>query len=152
MATAQLTAFYFNSQKAKPPYKQLEDFCFFKPSKGYSPEVCDTFKSLLAQQKVPSWAASVLPIVDLENGGGVGKIKKPRLYGCPGIFLLCPTIKGNVLEVPIAAFDMDITPGKFYTVYNLDDTTESLTIWVPQDAMDLNIDAEYDIYLSDKAV
>lgn len=141
LAVAQLTAFYFNSQKAKPPYGKVEDFCFFKERTMHPPEVYIAFQSLLQEQKVPSWSVSILPASEMEATKVIGKPPKIRLFSAPGIFILAPKIDGKYIESPMAAFDDDVIKGCYTRVYNIDDVSESYQIWIPNDLENLMLDS-----------
>ena len=142
---AQLTAFYYNSQKTKPPYKNVEDFCFFKPRQGLPEKLCNTFRNLLDATLVPAWCAIELPIVELENGATDGRPATPRLYSAPGIFLVAPEVYEETIVVAMAAFDEGILPGQYYLAFNVDNRNEKVRFWLPQDALNVMFDVEFDI-------
>lgn len=145
IAIAQLTTFYFNSQKSKPPYKNVDDFCFFKAKDRFSDAVCSTFRSLLDANKVPNWAVSVLPIIELDSGAISNRPVYPRLYSAPGIFLLCPSFYEDCMQVAIAAFDDAVEPGKYHIVLDVDNKANRVRLWLPQDALNYAVNVSFDV-------
>lgn len=129
---AQLTAIYVNSQKTKPPYARLYDFCLFK-SEGESlipPEICDTFLKLVDDNDIPSWAISLAPLDEIRKGKGNGRVMYPRLWMCRGLALIAPRLEEGVLTAGIVVAEDDHPFGEV-EVWDVD-TQKSHTLRIPE--------------------
>lgn len=139
IAIAQLSSLLYRFNVTKPPYKSTEDFCFFKSQdKKFSTACCNTFQSLLDDQKIPTWAISEIPVMELIEGATDGRAKPPRAFVAVGILLICPEIVNlEWVQCDIAVFDTHIKPG-IHVVYDCD-TRQAFRVEIPEDAKNYEV-------------
>lgn len=141
ITTAQLASLLYRFNVTKPPFRTTEEFCFFRSKEyQYSESLCNTFYSLLNDQKIASWAIAELPVDEFEAGVTDEIPTTPRAFIARGILFLCPqVINEEWIQAEIACFDGSIKPG-VHIVIDVD-TREAYRISIPSDAR--NIEHHY---------
>lgn len=106
-----LTSIFWNANrdpKKGEPVK-ASDFWHFPPQLDKSERIsgiaCDTFFSLVEDEKMPSWAVAIAPIDLLRQGKKNGEIAKCRAWMRKGVLLVSPQIKGDKVLAPLALVD-----------------------------------------------
>lgn len=116
-----------NSDPKKGEPAKPSDFFYFKPqddSEKISAIASDTFFSLVAEEKMPSWAVSLAPVEKLRIARANGSPASTRAWIKRGIMLIDPHVVGTVVQVPLALIDgvggdlslIDIDTGTTYKV------------------------------------
>lgn len=105
-----LTACFVNSNRdpksgtaAKP-----SDFWYFTPiddGDKLDPVACSCFFSLIADEKLPSWALAIAPVDQLRSSRSNGSIPDVRAWMRCGVLLIAPKITDGVVKVPLAIVD-----------------------------------------------
>ena len=117
------TQVYANSQKTKPPYFELQDFCFFRPQEVDSKipsDVCDAIFEMANQRVLPGWALALAPIEEMEKGRRGNPVTKPRLWMARGVALILPRISGNSVSAGMALIDNELVQQGFITLFDVD--------------------------------
>lgn len=141
---AQLTAVYANSQKLKPPYFTVKDFCHFWPKdEHFSFEICQNILSLIEDNLLPDWVLSYLPINELGHRDRSFTVKKPRAFANPWIYILSPIItENNWINAPLAFIDSP--KEKNAEIYDLDND-EKYVVALPGSIDSINRDIQWEL-------
>lgn len=110
LSLSTLTACFVNSNrdpKSGVPAKP-SDFWYFTPKDDgdkLDPVAADTFFSLMADEKMPSWALAIAPVDELRSSRVNGSIPKFRAWMRRGVILIAPKISDGVVKVPLVIVD-----------------------------------------------
>lgn len=152
LAVARNTQIYANSQRTKPPYANVLDFCFFTPPDAVRipSSACDAFAELVAVDLMPAWAIALAPVDELRRGEKGQIVRKPRLLMCRGVALLAPHIMKDSLFVGLALLDDELVkPGDVVEVYDLD-SPASYAIAVPDPMNAVESECYFELVSADK--
>ena len=98
-----------NRDPKKGEPAKASDFFYFTPqveeSEKISAIACNTFFSLIADDKIPSWAVAIAPVDKLRSSRINGDIPKCRAWMSKGVLLIAPVITGDKLLVPLAIIE-----------------------------------------------
>lgn len=98
-----------NRDPKKGEPAKASDFFYFTPQTEESEKInaiaCDTFFSLIADDKMPSWAVAIAPVSILRSSRINGKVPKCRAWMSKGVLLIAPVITGDKLFVPLAIIE-----------------------------------------------
>lgn len=105
-----LTACFVNSNRDPKSGNAAEpsDFWHFTPKDDrdkLDPVVADCFFSLIADEKLPSWALAIAPVDQLRSSRVNGSIPTCRAWIRRGVMLVAPKISDGVIKVPLAIVD-----------------------------------------------
>lgn len=144
LGVSTLTACFVNANRdpKKGEPAKPSDFWYFTSSNQEDKldgSACDAFFSLVADEKIPSWAVALAPIEKMRASRANGRVTKPRAWMKRGVLLIAPRIENNKLCTPLAIIDgvtgripvIDVDSGatKEIVVFN----NEKSTFWL-QDA------------------
>lgn len=126
-------------EPAKP-----SDFFYFKPSEDsekISAVAADTFFSLIAEERMPSWAVSLAPIDKLRQYRANGNPATTKAWVKRGVMLIAPKLEGTKVKADLVLVDgvsgvislIDIDTGAAYKV--LIENPKSESYW----ASDVNL-------------
>lgn len=100
-----LSALFVNANRDPSKGKAAEatDFHYFK-SREYAiaSETADAFFSLAKDGVIPDWVMGLAPIDKLREAKGDGTYSKPRAWIGDGVMLVCPRVRGDVVECQVA--------------------------------------------------
>lgn len=129
LGIATLSSIFVNANSAKKgePAKP-SDFFYFEPQDGDGEKISaiasDTFFSLVAEEKMPSWAVSLAPVEKLRQCKANRSPAPTRAWIKRGVMLIAPKVNGGIVFVPLALIDavdgdlelIDIDAGTTYKV------------------------------------
>lgn len=109
-------------EPAKP-----SDFFYFKPiddGEKISAVAADTFFSLVAEERMPSWAVSLAPVDKLRQHRANGNPASTKAWVKRGVMLIAPKLEGTKVKAGLALVDgvsgaislIDIDAGVAYKV------------------------------------
>jgi hypothetical protein len=135
-----------NRDPSKGEPAKPSEFQYFSPNSGgnaptLSATACDTFFSLVREQKIPGWVLSIAPIDRLQLGQKNGTIPYPRALVGPHAILLNPRIDEGMVKSPLAIIDE--TRADMVAIVKDLDNGEMLGISLPKGAQRYVIDAEF---------
>lgn len=129
LGIATLSSIFVNANRdpKKGEPAKPSDFFYFKPiedSKKISAIAADTFFSLVAEERMPSWAVSLAPVEKLRQYRANVTPPSTKAWVKRGVMLIAPQLNGTKVKVPLALVDgvsgaislIDIDAGVAYKV------------------------------------
>lgn len=110
LGIATLSALFCNANRdpKKGEAAKPSDFFYHQPQREEEricPTACATFFSLVADEKMPSWAVSIAPIEKLRACKELGVVSPLRALVARGVLLIAPKVEGQKILVPLALVD-----------------------------------------------
>lgn len=146
LPTALLTAVTVNMQRdpSKGEPAKASDFCYYdRKADGpkLSGQCCDTFFSLIREQKMPGWTLNIVPIEQLKRGQVGGAIRYPRAWIGAHIVLINPSIDQGKIKASLAIID-ETRSDMVMPVKDLDNG-EMFGLTLPKGLQRYIVDAEF---------
>lgn len=95
-----------NSDPKKSSPCKPSDFFFFQinEDRGFTADAAQTFFSLAAEQKLPSWVLPHMPLKELGQArqGKNGRSLFPRAWVGDNVFVIGPKVKGDLIKFEFA--------------------------------------------------